>query len=135
MKELRGIVVSGAGNAAFFTRLDWVREQCLQKLGFEPFPGTLNVEILPESLAGVQSLRSQKGISIIPADPNFCKAEVIGVSIGGIEAALVIPEAKARIHGNNTIEVIAPVKLKTTLDIEDGDTVEITVKVDGTADR
>ena len=128
MQVLRGIVVSGSGKAAFFTQLDWVREQCNQKLGFEPFPGTLNIEILPQSLADAESLRHRKGIELIPTDPNFCSAKVVAVSIDGVDAALIIPEEKVRIHGNDTLEVIAPVKLKTILEVDDGDTVEITLK-------
>ena len=127
MQVLRGKVVSGAGNAAFFTQLDWVRTQSRQKLGFEPFPGTLNIEILPETLAVAGSLRSQKGIELIPADPNFCSAKVVRASIGGIDAAIVIPEKNVRIHGDRTLEVIAPVRLKTALGIDDGDTVEIAI--------
>ena len=128
MRVLRGKVVSGSGNAASFTQLDWVRMQCKQKLGFEPFPGTLNIEIVPENLADAESLRHQKGIELTPTDPNFCSAKVVAASVEGIEAALIIPEEKVRIHGNNTLEVIAPVGLKAALNIDDGDTVEITIK-------
>ncbi|MDP6927209.1 MAG: DUF120 domain-containing protein, partial [Rhodospirillales bacterium] len=60
--ELRGQVVSGGRLAAFFTQLDWVMEQCAEKLGFEPFPGTLNVEIVAEDLAVVDALKGEKGI-------------------------------------------------------------------------
>jgi CTP-dependent riboflavin kinase len=128
MQVLRGKVVSGSGKAAFFTQLDWVREQCNQKLGFEPFPGTLNIEILPQSLADAESLGRQKGIELIPTDPNFCSAKIVAVLIEGIDAALVIPEENVRIHGDHTLEVIAPVRLKTALAVDDGDTVEITIR-------
>ena len=128
MQVLRGKVVSGAGNAAFFTQLEWVRTQSRQKLGFEPFPGTLNIEIFPGNLACAESLRSQKGIKLIPTDPNFCSAKVVRVSIEGIDAAIVIPEKNVKIHGDRTLEVIAPVRLKTALGVDDGDTVEITIK-------
>ena len=30
---IRGKILSGAKEAAFFTQLDWVKEQCLDKLG------------------------------------------------------------------------------------------------------
>ena len=128
MQVLRGKVVSGSGKAAFFTQLDWVREQCNQKLGFEPFPGTLNIEIFPGTPADPESLRSQKGIELIPADPSFCIAKVVRASIRGIDAAIVIPEKNVGVHGDHTLEVLAPVRLKTALGINDGDTVEITIK-------
>jgi hypothetical protein len=42
---LSGTLVSGARQAAFFTQLDWVQSQCLDQLGFRPFPGTLNLRL------------------------------------------------------------------------------------------
>jgi len=124
-RVLKGRVVSGAKKAAFFTQLDWVLEQCSEKLGFKPFPGTLNIEILPESFLGVESIQKEKVIQLIPPDPTFCIAQVLPVSIEGIDAAVIIPEEKKRIHGRNIIEVIAPVSLKDALNIKDGDTVTL----------
>ena len=125
---LKGKVVSGAKKAAFFTQLDWVLQQCSEKLGFKPFPGTLNIEILPESLLASESIQEEKGIELIPHDPTFCTAQVLPVSIEGIDAAVIIPEEKVRMHGKNIIEVIAPVSLKDALNIDDGDTVTLTIK-------
>lgn len=130
-RVLKGRVVSGAKKAAFFTQLDWVLEQCSEKLGFKPFPGTLNIEILPESFLGVESIQKEKVIELIPPDQihsAFCTAQVLPVSIEGIVAAMIIPEEKVRMHGKNIIEVIAPVSLKDALNIKDGDTVTLTLK-------
>jgi CTP-dependent riboflavin kinase len=130
---LKGRVVSGVKKAAFFTQLDWVLEQSMEKLGFTPFPGTLNVEILSESLLDAELIQKNKGIELIPPDPNdpndstFCTAQVLPVSIEGINAAIIIPEEKVRMHGKNIIEVIAPVSLKDALNIDDGDTVTLKI--------
>jgi CTP-dependent riboflavin kinase len=48
--EITGKIVSGIQQGAFFTQLAWVQEQCLIKLGFKLFPGTLNLEIPDESV-------------------------------------------------------------------------------------
>ena len=128
MFVIRGKVVSGSGKAAFFTQLDWVRVQCLQKLGFEPFPGTLNVNVFSENLSETDQWRNQQAIELIPTDPNFCRARIISVSVNGIDAALIIPEKNVRIHGNQTLEVLAPVMLKAALGVDDGDMVEIAIK-------
>ena len=127
-RVIKGKVVSGAKKAAFFTQLDWVLEQCSKKLGFKPFPGTLNVEVLPQSLLGVESIQKEKGIELVPPDPAFCTAQVLPVSLEGIDTAVIIPEKKVRMHDNNIIEVIAPVSLKDTLNIEDGDILTLTIK-------
>ena len=133
-RVLKGKVVSGAKKAAFFTQLDWVLEQCSEKLGFKPFPGTLNVDILPESILDVQSIQEEKGIELVPPDPKgsndatFCAAQVLPVSIEEAKAAIIIPAEKVRVHGKNIIEVIAPVRLKDALNIDDGDIVTLTIK-------
>ena len=48
MVELKGKIISGLKKAAFFVQLDWVQEQCNAKLGFYPYPGTLNIEVSSE---------------------------------------------------------------------------------------
>jgi len=53
---------------------------------------------------------------------------VLPISIEGIDAAVIIPEEMVRMHGKNIIEVIAPVSLKDALNIDDGDTVILTIK-------
>jgi CTP-dependent riboflavin kinase len=42
---LAGQVVTGRGQGATFTQLDWAREQFITKLGIDPFPGTLNLHL------------------------------------------------------------------------------------------
>ena len=131
---LKGKVVSGQKKAAFFTQLDWVLDQCWEKLGFKPFPGTLNVDILPESLLDVESVQKEKGIELLPPDSTFCSAQVLPISIEKANAAIIIPAEKVRVHGKNIIEVIAPVNLKVFLNIDDGDTVTLTIQSNLPAD-
>ncbi|HXV99308.1 MAG TPA: DUF120 domain-containing protein, partial [Anaerolineae bacterium] len=42
---LSGQVVTGLGQGAGFTQLDWAREQFIEKLGIDPYPGTLNLRL------------------------------------------------------------------------------------------
>jgi len=37
-RKISGKIVSGVNQGTFFTQLDWIQEQCLEKLGFKPFP-------------------------------------------------------------------------------------------------
>ena len=125
---LKGRVVSGAKKAAFFTQLDWVMEQCSEKLGFKPFPGTLNIEILPESLLNADSIQEEKGIELVPSDSAFCTAQVLPILIEEVDAAIIIPAEKVKVHGRNIIEAIAPISLKDALNIDDGDIVTLIIK-------
>ena len=117
---IRGKIVSGAGEGAFFTQIDWVQQQCDEKLGFKPFPGTLNLEIAPDDLPLIAALNQKDGIELISPDPKFCNAKAIAVKLGKINGAIIMPEEKVRIHAENIIEIIAPQNIKTTLNVKDG---------------
>jgi CTP-dependent riboflavin kinase len=128
---IRGTVFSGLGQGGFFSQLDWVKQQCRDKLGFVPFPGTLNLKVDQESLNVVKKLRAREGINIVPPSPDFCQAKSFPISINGIEAAIIIPEAEhftGDVHSWDVIEVIAPVNIKQALSVKDGDQLTITIK-------
>ena len=128
--KLTGKVVSGAGRAAFFTQLEWVREQCAAKLGFAPYPGTLNVELSPESLINLRTLEKAAKTEFVPPDPDSCVARLLSVSLSSVGGALIFPAEGVRIHGKSIVEILAPVRLKEALGIEDGDLVTFTVTPD-----
>jgi len=125
--DLTGKIVSGAKQGAFFTQLDWVREQCLEKMGFTPWPGTLNLEIPRESMPLIEELKPEKGIELVPPDSNYCSGRVFPVSVEGIPGAIVLPAENARVHGKNIIEIISPKWLKEALGVKDGAWVTLTI--------
>lgn len=124
---LIGKIVSGARQAAFFTQLDWVQEQCVKKLGFKPYPGTLNLAIADSDADLLESLQGLDTMALIPPDPKFCSARTLPVKIKGIQGAIIIPAKDVQIHAKNILEVIAPVCLKEVLGLDDGDLVKITI--------
>ena len=125
--EITGKIVSGTGEGAYFTQIDWVQQQCDEKLGFKPYPGTLNLEISEEFIPAVEILDQQKGIELISPDPKFCNAKAFQVSLGGISGAIILPEEKVRVHPKNIIEIIAPLNIKTSLKAKDGDSLKIKI--------
>jgi len=122
---IAGKIISGAGEGAYFTQIDWVQQQCDEKLGFKPYPGTLNLEISEEYLSSVESLDQKIGVELISPDPNFCNARVFAVSLGEISGAIILPEEKVRVHPKNIIEIIAPMNIKASLNVKDGDSVTV----------
>jgi CTP-dependent riboflavin kinase len=125
--QITGKIVSGAKQGAFFTGLDWVQKQCLKKLGFAPWPGTLNLEIPMDHVAVIEELKVKEGMELVSPDSNYCSGYVFPVSIEGISAAIVFPAEDVRVHPKNIIEIISPKMLKDTLDVKDGDQVNITI--------
>ena len=124
---ITGKIVGGAGEGAYFTQIDWVQQQCDEKLGFKPYPGTLNLKISEEFIPAIEILDPEKGIELISPDPRFCNAMAFPVSLGDISGAIILPEEKVRVHPENIIEIIAPLNIKTSLKVKDGDSVKIVI--------
>ena len=125
--SITGKIVSGAGEGAYFTQIGWVQQQCVEKLGFKPYPGTLNLEISEEFLPAIESLDQKKAIELISPDDKFCNAVVFRISMGEISGAIILPEEKVRIHPKNIIEIIAPLNLKAALNMNYGDFLKIKI--------
>jgi CTP-dependent riboflavin kinase len=81
--EITGKIISGAKQGAFFTQLEWVQEQCLEKLGFAPWPGTLNLEIQLDQVSVIEDMRLKNGIELLSPDSNFCSGYTFPISIEG----------------------------------------------------
>jgi len=124
---LTGKIVSGAKQGAFFTQLDWFQEQCMEQLGFRPYPGTFNIKISIENVPVIEALEKKTEIDFIPPDSTFCSGKAVPVTAQGIQGAIILPAAEVRVHGKDIIEVIAPLRLKEALDVEDGDSITLIV--------
>jgi HAD superfamily hydrolase (TIGR01549 family) len=124
---IKGKLFTGEGKAAFFTQLDWVREQSLEKTGFAPYPGTVNIEVLDESLPHVDAIRKMEAVELIPPESGFCTGRVLPARIGDIPASVILPEDDVNIHGANVLEIMAPVNLRESLGKEDGDIIVLEI--------
>lgn len=125
--KIRGKIVEGLREAGNFTQIPWVKRQFISKLSIDPYPGTLNLEIVdPESLQSFNSLKTKKGVEIIPEDPSFCSAQCYSVLIGGrLKGAIVIPLVKY--YPENKMELIASLNIKEVLSVKAGDDLEVEI--------
>ena len=123
---LVGAACSGLGEGASFTQLDWVRQEFLVKLGFEPYPGTFNLLMRGAAWEEARSmLARESGIAIAPA-PGFCAAKCFHVVVAGrITGAVVFPEVAD--YPPEKFEVISAVPVRQTLGLADGDEVSVSV--------
>src|SRR5579864_1376378 len=125
--QISGIVVTGLGEAPAFTQLDWVVEQCRRKLGFQPFPGTLNLEVLPRDLGSWHEIKKQPAIVLEPPDPSFCKADChLVVLPASLTGAVLVPRVEG--YPETKIEIVAPVHLLSTLALSEGDVVSLQIQ-------
>lgn len=130
--KLRGKVFSGIGDGSFYVSLEHYRKQFKEKLGFDPYPGTLNLRLDLCSIKNRRLLEKAAGIRIEPYSDryrSYCGAKAFRVLIEGkIGGAIVIPEITR--YGIDVVEVIAPVYLRGALKLKDGDTVCLEVIFD-----
>jgi riboflavin kinase len=124
--NLIGTVISGGGEGRKFLELSWVKQQIKQKLGFAPYPGTLNVMLSEESTQRRELLEKAHSIKICPAD-GYCTGALFKAFIGTLQCAIIVPDVAG--YPKALLEVIAPCNLRATLQFEDGSEVTITVNL------
>jgi riboflavin kinase len=126
---LNGTVVSGIGEGKYYMSLEAYKQQFNTHLGFEPYPGTLNIRLSSSSLPVRKKIDALNWIRIKGFSTDgrtFGDAKCLPCRIGNISCGIVIP---GRTHyPADIIEVIAPIALRRKLGVEDTDTV--TVEVD-----
>ena len=122
---VKGLVSSGEGIGAHLLRIPWARKQIKEKLGFDPYPGTLNVCISTSDEATLKTvLKRLRGTEIIPEN-GFLRACCFEISINSeTPGAVVIPQKVD--YPPNIIEIISPMNLRETLQLTNGDEIEIT---------
>lgn len=125
--KIRGRVAEGLKESSFFTHLPWVREQFITKLGIDPYPGTLNLDIVdPEDVKKLKEIKKGKGLEIIPAEPGFCSAKCFHVLVcGKIKGAFVIPLVPD--YPESKLEIISTKKIRDVLSLKVGDFVQVEI--------
>jgi len=118
---MRGKILSGLGQAQYFLTREGYSRQFVEKLGFIPFPGTLNV-LLEEPFPAEQEAIKIEGFA--EEGRTFGECRCYPIKLNGIDAAVVRPERSR--YPPELIEVIAPVQLR-ALGLEDGDPVEVII--------
>lgn len=124
--KLKGKIFSGSGEAAEFIKLPWVKAQIIEKLGFIPYNGTLNIKLNEESLTLKRRfLKKAKPIQILPPK-GFCFGTCFrAVFMDELECAIVVPEVDG--YPEDVIEIIASTNLRQQFQLKDGDVVKVKI--------
>jgi CTP-dependent riboflavin kinase len=129
-ERITGRLATGIGQGKHFTRLDWARRQFIDKLGIDPFPGTINLLIeSAAALEGWRRLRESPGVRIDnPGNgPHDCDARCYPIRLAGrIDAAIVLPEVEG--YPADQVEIIAQLNVREALGVADGDEIEFEVR-------
>jgi riboflavin kinase len=123
---LKGKVFTGNGEGKKFVALPWVQKQIQQKLGFDPYLGTLNIHLDRASLEIKKKLDKVQRLEITP-EKGFCKAILIKGKMTGLDCGLVIPQVGG--YPPDVLEIVAPVFLRQRLHFSDGSLAAVTVEL------
>lgn len=119
-----GEVVSGLGEGSYYVLM--YRERIKEHLGFDPYPGTLNLRVVfPKTV--FDALVDVRPILIpgfVKKGRTFGDVRAYPVNVEGIRGAIVVPSRT--IHPPKIAEIIAPVNLREAIGLKDGSRVKVT---------
>ena len=129
---ITGTVFTGLSEGSYYMSLDGYRKQFISKLGFDPFPGTLNLRVSKEDLNQRKALDAYPFVYIEgfanekrTYGPAKCFRAVVNEKI---KSAIVLP---IRAHyGEDVVELIAAVSLRKKFKLVDGDKVRVRVPIE-----
>jgi riboflavin kinase len=134
--DFEGNVVSGMGEGAYYMSLEGYRRQFREKLGYAPFPGTLNVRLVDQLFMNARRDLGMHAPSVFVDGFNDgtrtygwvkCYRATVNGNNAIRDAAVLVLE---RTHYDDTmLEVIAPVPIKQTTGIKNGDRIKVQVRL------
>ena len=126
---LSGVVASGEGEGAFFTRTEWARRRFVDLFAIDPYPGTLNVILREEAARSAwRQVKAAKGQILESPDAAWCDARCYPVTVSGaVRGAVVLPEVAG--YPADRIEIVAAIGIRERLGLADGDRVTLEIEV------
>jgi riboflavin kinase len=126
--QFRGTVSSGLGEGRYYLSQPGYMVQFSERLGYSPFPGTLNVRVGPEDLLKVGSVKHWTGIRIDgfqASGRTFGGATCYPARLGGRDCHLIIPD---RTHHQDVVEFISAESLRESLHLKDGGPLDVEIR-------
>jgi riboflavin kinase len=125
---LEGAVFTGIGEGAYYITKDGYRKQFIERLGYDPYPGTLNIKLTDD-----YDMKARAELEAYPAiEIQAFKNE--NRTYGPVKCypALINNKAKGAIlfalrthYDSSVIEIIAPNFLRQQLKLRDGQKIKI----------
>ena len=130
--ELKGTLVSGMGEGAYYMALKGYTQQFKSKIGYIPFPGTLNVrldkKIHQEAIKQFETLEGVKINSFSDGKRTYGWVKCFkGKLNNSINCELIILERTH--HDDSIIELISKVCIRKTGKLKDGSKVTIKIPI------
>lgn len=132
--DFEGNIVSGMGEGSYYMSLEGYRKQFKEKLGYEPYPGTLNVRLAePIFMNARRELGKHPSIFIDGFSDGtrtygWVKCYRAVINDGAVSNAAVLVLERTH-YDDSMLEVIAPSSIKQAAGIKNGDRVKVQVQL------
>ncbi|MFH1306959.1 MAG: DUF120 domain-containing protein [Candidatus Micrarchaeota archaeon] len=126
--KLKGIIVSGSGEGAYFLSLEGYKKGFEKKIGFVPFEGTLNIRISDDEIGKILMLKKRKSIEIPGFEykgRQYFQIKVFRAKVKESEGAVIFPLLDH--HPDNIVEFVAKENLRKKYNLKDGEKIEIEI--------
>ena len=127
---LEGTVFTGLGEGAYYISKEPYRKQFIEKLGFDPYPGTLNLKLTTD-----YDIKARNELEAYPAveiggfkneDRTFGPVKCYPVIIENKVKGALISALRSH-YDASVLEIIAPFQLRKHLDLKDGHKAKVEV--------
>ena len=127
---LEGTVFTGLGEGAYYITKEHYRKQFIEKLGFDPYPGTLNLKLTTE-----YDMKTRTELEAYPAveiqgfkneDRTFGLVKCYPAKIENKTKGALILALRSH-YDRSVLELIAPVNLRKHLNLKDGNKVKVEI--------
>lgn len=120
----KGTVFTGLNEGAYYISLNGYAKSFRSALGFEPFPGTLNLRLVNQAMIEQRRLLDLKQGITIPGftdgKRSFGPVKVFRAKIEGRHPGAVLAIERTH-YDSSVLELISPNNLRLTLGLKDGD--------------
>ncbi|HXV51206.1 MAG TPA: DUF120 domain-containing protein [Nitrosopumilaceae archaeon] len=130
--ELKGTLVSGMGEGAYYMSLKGYTKQFKEKIGYIPFPGTLNVKLSKKEHVETVSQFYNRDCILIDGFSDekrtYGWVKCFNAKLNNlIDCELIILERTH--HDNSVIELISKINIRKTAKLKDGSNLTIKIPI------
>jgi len=127
---LEGTVFTGLGEGAYYVSKEHYRKQFIEKLGFDPYPGTLNLKLTTD-----YDIKTRAELEAYPAieiegftdeDRTFGHVKCYPLIIENKTRGALISALRSH-YDSSVLEIIAPNYLRKQLNLKDGHKVKVEI--------
>ena len=129
---LEGTLFSGLGEGAYYVTKEGYRKQFIEKLGFDPYPGTLNLKLTTDyDIKSLSELEAYPAIELdgfkdesrtygaVKCYPAIINNKVKGAAINALRSH----------YGSSVLEIVSPFYLRSRLKLKDGHKVKVEILI------